>query len=219
MQMIDVIKRLAELDATNPRVVKENDVKVDECGMMGMGEMQPAMPAHPPTPASINMTAGSADELGNLLKDIVSLAGMKTDAGPMDMPEPAGEMPPPAEPEMGPPESPADSMRSVIDKLNPMDGDEEPEGDDVTAAHGDVDNDGDHDMDDHDSEKKDKADEEWDNAPSDPNKPPPFDANKMSNQDPAGHPGAGDRMDGDRPKAFATFEDQLMWEYKKFIKG
>ena len=215
--MIDVLKRLAELDSTNPRVVKESDVKVDECGMMGMGEMQPAMPAHPPTPASINMTAGSADELGNLLKDIVSLAGMKTDAGPMDMPEPAGEMPPPAEPEMGPPESPADSMRSVIDKLNPMDGDEEPE-DDVTTAHGDVDNDGDHDMDDHDAEKKDKADEEWDNAPSDPNKPPSFDANKMSNQDPAGHPGAGDRMDGDRPKAFATMEDQLMWEYKKFIQ-
>ncbi len=225
--MIDVIKRLTELDSTNPRVVKESDVKVDECGMMGMGEMQPAMPAHPPTPASINMTAGSADELGNLLKDIVSLAGMKpADAAPMAPPQ--GEMPPPAEPVTGPPESPADSMRSVIDKLNPMDGEEEPEGDDkeeepegddVSAAHGDVDNDGDHDMDDHDAEKKDNAEEEFDNAPSDPNKPPPFDSNKLSNQDPAGHPGVGDRMDGDRPKAFATFEDQLMYEYKKYVRG
>lgn len=207
--MIDVIKRLEELDSTNPRVVKESDVKVDECGMMGMGEMQPAMPAHPPTPASINMTAGSADELGNLLKDIVSLAGMKTDMGHdhMDMPEPAGEMPPPAEPEMGPPESPADSMRSVIDKLNPMGDEEDGEEDDEESSDQD------------DEEDDEEETENWDNTPSDPNNPPAFDSNKMSNQDPAGHPGAGDRMDGDRPKAFATFEDQLMWEYKKFIKG
>jgi len=229
MQMIDVIKKLAELDAKNPRVVKESDVKVDECGMMGMGEMHP--PMQPSTPASINMTAGSADELGNLLKDIVSLAGMKSpDAAPMaPQGEPQGEMPPPAEPVMGPPESPADSMRSVIDKLNPMDdepGGEEPDGkepeddgkDDVSQAHGDIDGDGDHDMDDHEAEKG-KKDEEYDNAPSDPNKPPPFDSNKLSNQDPAGHPGSGDRMDGDRPKAFATFEDQLMYEYKKYVRG
>jgi hypothetical protein len=237
MQMIDVLKRLAELDAQNPRVKSDVPVlpkrkvaesQVDECGMMGAMTPEMHMPSHPPTPATINMTAGSADELGNLLKDIVSLAGMKTEPA-MDMPTPMADMPPPAEPEMGPdsPSSPADTMRSVIDKLNPMDGDdqngEEPEGpeqdgqDGVTKSHGDVDDDGDHDMDDHDAEKE-KAEEEWDNAPSDPNKPPPFDANKMSNQDPAGHPGAGDRMDGDRPKAFATFEDQLMWEYKKFIQ-
>jgi len=230
MQMIDVLKRLAELDVQNPRVAsnipvlnKVNESQVDECGMMGMGEMHP--PMQPSTPASINMTAGSADELGNLLKDIVSLAGMKSaDAAP-PMADPAPDAsPPPAEPEMGPPESPADSMRSVIDKLNPMAGDDEQDGaddgaDDVPTSHGDIDNDGDHDMDDHDAEKKEKSDEEYDNTPADPNKPPPFDSNKMSNQDPAGAPGAGDRMDGDRPRAFATFEDQLMWEYKKYIRG
>jgi len=233
MQMIDVLKRLAELDAQNPRVVSDvpilnkqnvSEAQVDECGMMPEMHMDAMRPS---TPASINMTAGSADELGNLLKDIVSLAGMKSDTA-MSMPAPMASMPPPAEPETGPdtPVSPADSMRSVVDKLNPMDGDdngEEPEGPDqdgqdgVNKAHGDVDDDGDHDMDDHDAEKE-KAEEEWDNSPSDPNSAPPFDSNKMSNQDPAGHPGGGDRMDGDRPKAFATMEDRLMWEYKNFIK-
>ena len=234
--MIDVLKRLAELDSQNPRVAstvpvlnnkKVSESQVDECGMMGAMTPEMHMPSHPPTPATINMTAGSADELGNLLKDIVSLAGMKSEPA-MDMPAPMADMPPPAQPETGPdmPASPADSMRSVIDKLNPMDGEddgEEPEGpeqdgqDGVTKDHGDVDDDGDHDMDDHDAEKE-KADEEWDNEPNDPNSAPPIDSNKMSNQDPAGHPGGGDRMDGDRPKAFATFEDQLMWEYKKFIR-
>jgi len=234
MQMIDVLKRLAELDSQNPRVAsnvpvlnKQNvsESQVEECGMMGA--MTPEMhmdSMKPSTPATINMTAGSADELGNLLKDIVSLAGMKSEPA-MDMPAPMASMPPPAEPETGPdmPKSPADSMRSVIDKLNPMDGDDDSEGPDqdgqdgVTKSHGDVDDDGDHDMDDHDAEKE-KAEEEWDNAPNDPNSAPPFDSNKMSNQDPAGHPGVGDRMDGDRPKAFATMEDQLMWEYKKFIR-
>jgi len=235
MQMIDVLKRLAELDAQNPRVSsnvpvlnkqKVSESQVEECGMMGAMTPEMHMPSHPPTPASINMTAGSADELGNLLKDIVSLAGMKSEPT-MDMPTPMADMPPPAEPEMGPDAAPsaADSMRSVIDKLNPMDGDEEePEGpeqdgqDGVNKAHGDMDDDGDHDMDDHDAEKE-KAEEEWDNTPSDPNNPPPFDSNKLNNQDPAGNPGVGDRMDGDRPKAFATFEDQLMFEYKRFVKG
>ena len=94
MQMIDVLKRLAELDAQNPRVSsnvpvlnkqKVSESQVEECGMMGAMTPEMHMPSHPPTPASINMTAGSADELGNLLKDIVSLAGMKSEPT-MDMP-------------------------------------------------------------------------------------------------------------------------------------
>jgi len=206
--MIDVIKRLAELDSTNPRVIsdvpvlnkeKVSESQIEECGMMPEMGMAPERPS---TPASINMTAGSADELGNLLKDIVSLAGMGGHDHDADMVEPAGDMdmPPPAEPEMGPSQSAADVMRSTIDKLNPMDGDDEQGPEDDEA----------------DDEEKTN---EYDNEPSDPNNPPPFDSNKMSNQDPAGHPGAGDRMDGDRPKAFATFEDQLMYEYKKYVKG
>jgi hypothetical protein len=39
----------------------------------------------------------------------------------------------------------------------------------------------------------------------------------MQNQDPAGSPGVGDRNDGKQPKAFATFEEALMSEYKEFV--
>lgn len=99
MQMIDVLKRLAELDAGNPNVenkmgivenlltvsnvdgevakINEGIEAVEECGPMGMGA---PMPNH--TPASINMTANSGEELSNMLRDIMSLAGVNKDEGP-----------------------------------------------------------------------------------------------------------------------------------------
>lgn len=254
MQMIDVLKRLAELDAGNPNIVKENQLVpgkfyvvddgnnavagpfaddleaeaekadysqggrhdaaiaqwtgkdwnfnfsegvsegLEECGMPGMGGM-----SQPHTPASINMTAASGEELSAMLKDIMTLAGHAGhDHGDMDMDGDMGmpdmDGPAVAVPSMEP--DATSSMRSMIDKLNGMgddDGDEEP-GDD-------------------DDETK-----EWSNTPNDSRKVPDFDSNKFANQDPAGQPGVGDRMDGDRPKAFATTEDRLMWEYKQFIK-
>jgi len=86
MQMIDVLKRLAELDSSNPRVEKtmmpeqslatvtniDGESQLNECGPMGMGGMMP-----PHSPASFSVTANSGEELGSLLKDIVSLAGIK----------------------------------------------------------------------------------------------------------------------------------------------
>jgi hypothetical protein len=99
MKMINVMQRLADLDATNPNVVSEANkteettspiqggqkkektmenlnleslrylagVKdtIAECGMMGGG-----------SPASINITAGSGQELTGMLKDIMNLAGV-----------------------------------------------------------------------------------------------------------------------------------------------
>jgi hypothetical protein len=92
MEMIDVLKRLAELDAANPRVGKATlaqessllttsnvegesqlNESVEECGPMGM--MGGAMPPH--TPASLNITASSGPELSGMLKDLMSLAGVK----------------------------------------------------------------------------------------------------------------------------------------------
>jgi len=105
-------------------------------------------------------------------------------------------------------------MRSVIDRLNPMD---DEDGDDVNMAHGDIDNDGDHDMDDHDMEKKDKVDE-YDNTPSDPNDKNEFDANQFANKE--NQPGQGDRMDGTSPKAYADMNEavtDLFAQYKKFV--
>jgi hypothetical protein len=214
MQMIDVLKRLAELDSQNPNIVKES-VQVEECGMMP--GMVPEMgmdlaPEKPSMPASINMTAGSGDELSNMLATIMQLAGQNkpVSAAPEldNTPPAAGTLEPAGAP------SAADSMRSVIDKLNPMD---DEGGDDVSKSHGDLDNDGDHDMDDHDMEKKEPVDE-YDNTPADPNDKDEFDADAHAHQE--NQPGQGDRMDGDRPKAYADMNEavtDLFAQYKKFV--
>ena len=92
MQMIDVLKRLAELDSNNPNVenkmgtmeslltvsnvssevskINENAETVQECGPIS------PMPAASRGPASINMSAGSGEELSGLIRDIMSLAGV-----------------------------------------------------------------------------------------------------------------------------------------------
>ena len=215
--MIDVLKRLAELDADNPNIVKEG-LQVEECGMMP--EMMPGMgmdiaPEKPSMPASINMSAGSGDELSNMLATIMQLAGQNkpvSAAPPLDNAPPASGV---LEPAGG--GSPADNMRSVIDKLNPMGGDDEGGGD-VNQAHGDLDNDGDHDMDDHDMEKKEPVDE-YDNTPSNPNKKNEFDANQFAHQE--NQPGQGDRMDGTSPKAYADMNEavtDLFAQYKRFVR-
>ena len=198
--MIDVLKRLAELDENNPAVdtgakvvqpqqnISVNESQdLEECGMMGdMGR--------PSTPASINITAGSGDEVADMLATIMHLAGKPMDSG---MDGDLGAMGGDGIAQVVGPEEPVDSMRSMLDKLNP-----------------DMDDDGmDTDGGDDDETK------EWSNSGADPTDVPDFDSNKFSNQDPAGHPGVGDRMDGDRPKAFAkemTYES-LMAEYKKFV--
>jgi len=216
MQMIDVLKRLAELDADNPNIIKESQ-QVEECGMMP--GMVPEMgmdiaPEKPSMPASINMSAGSGDELSNMLATIMQLAGQNK---PVSASPPLDNAPPaPGTLEPAGSGSPADTMRSVIDKLNPMDGDDEG-GDDVNKAHGDLDNDGDHDMDDHDMEKKEPVDE-YDNTPSDPNKKNEFDANQFAHQE--NQPGQGDRMDGTSPKAYADMNEavtDLFAQYKRFV--
>ena len=191
--MIDVIKRLAELDAKNPNIVRESmQSEVAECGMMPMPGMGGSS-----TPASVNITAGSGEELSNMLKDIMSLAGVH-----QVEPHELGVEPAPvtltAEPMtvMGPAASAGDEMRAVIDRIN---GDDAGDEDDEEAKEG-----------------------QYDNTPTGVDAIPDMDTDAMidpgrMNQDPAGHPGVGDRMDGDRPKAFATMEESLMDEYKRFV--
>lgn len=205
--MIDVLKRLAELDAGNPNVdtglkvvASEQNIVVKEdamaeCGIMpemGMGGM-----SQPHTPASINMTAASGEELSGMLKDIMSLAGL-AHSGDMDH-EPMGDMPPPAEPEMGP-ETPADSMRSVIDKLNPGDGEED-------------DQEGD----------KEETDEgtggPWNNSPDKATDLNPYDKEGVGPNHHENQPGSGETSNGEKRQSnmpTATYES-LMAEYQKFI--
>ena len=231
--MIEVMKRLAELDAKNPNMVREG-ADLAECGPMGMmdgmGEMGQSH-----SPASINMTAASGEELSGMLKDIMSLAGLsKVEPEHLGMePEPTVMT---AEPvtAVGPAATDSDMMRSVIDKLNPeLDGGDDQggmfggddqggadQGDDgVSKAHGDIDGDGDHDMDDHDAEKDDEPEDEsqYDNSPADPTKPPAFGSNNFAKQDNpqgGGNDEEGKKRVGTQPTA--TFEN-LMKEYKKFI--
>lgn len=126
--MINLLTRLAELDDANPNVVnpmnKEQAVVenkketfesnefelnvqnlkflagvpevLEECGMM---------PGAPSTPASMNITASSGEELGSMLKSIMSLAGMQPAAQAMN-----------AEPEAKKDDS--EVMRSMLDTMN-----------------------------------------------------------------------------------------------------
>lgn len=260
MQMIDVLKRLAQLDATTPAidtgaavVRPEQGVTLAECGPMGMMDSMGGM-SQPHTPASINMTAATGDELSGMLKDIMSLAGInKGDADGMDAlgvaDEPMAALV--AEPEVGPDAgagpgaTDGEVMRSVLDKLNPedgeeADGEENPFGGDdqgaddgVSKAHGDIDNDGDHDAADHAAEKpqagaddeEEETDETYDGpqystTPNDPNKDRQgYDSEGVGPNNHENQPGAGNTMFGKsrtRTQPTATYEG-LMKEYKAFI--
>ena len=85
--MIDVLKRLAELDSANPQVEKvamtnEQSLatvtniegeQINECGPMGLGGMESRTPAS----FSINATAADGAEVSSMLRDIMNLAGVK----------------------------------------------------------------------------------------------------------------------------------------------
>ena len=64
--MLELLKKLSELESK--QIILESNQSLDECGDM--------MSSHN-TPASISMTAGSGEELGNMLKTIMNLAGVK----------------------------------------------------------------------------------------------------------------------------------------------
>ena len=183
--MIDVLKRLAELDATNPNVIKESS-EVAECGPMGMmGSMD-----RPSTPASINMTAGSGEELGDMLAKIMSLAGMnKVEPEHLGVDhEPAMIT---AEPvvSVGPSPSAGDEMRSVIDKMH--DAGEDEEGNEETDEG------------------------QYDNSPNDPRDVPEFDSEEFAHHE--NQPGAGFGRRTNQPNANPTTYESLMAEYKSFV--
>jgi hypothetical protein len=201
MQMIDVLKRLAELDSTNPSIVKEN-ASIEECGPMGM--MGGMGQSH--TPASISMSADSGEELSGMLGAIMKLAGIeKVEPHHMGMePEPMNLT---AEPiaAVGPAPSAGDEMRSVLDKMNGAGGEEE---------FGDEDG----------EEETDEG--QYDNSPADPNGANPFDAEEFAN-----HPNKGSthgRATKNNPhgnpanheqekKNDMTMEQRLMAEYKQYV--
>ena len=166
MQMIDVLKRLAELDQGNPNVVNPMTKPVEvqpkviaegrevqlnlpepglddlrklsgrktltesaiaECGMPAMGAPMPSMPA------SINMSAGSANEIVSMVRGIMDLA--KGDVPSQSMMPTMGADMPSLLPGFGGVSEPDTDIDVAPDSLN--------------KSMGDVDGDGDHDMGDH----------------------------------------------------------------------
>ena len=121
-EMQAAFKNVTGVDEGNNQqdVAESSEQNLEECGMMdSMGSM-----SQPHTPASINMTAASGEELSGMLKDIMSLAGMSKDSEMPISTEPAAQTLEPA----GPPEMDSTTiMRSVIDKMNPDDDEEDDE--------------------------------------------------------------------------------------------
>lgn len=165
-----------------------------DCGMAG-GMSQPH------SPATINMTADSGEELSAMLKDILSLAGMT-----QVEPEHLGVEPMPAvvtaEPgvSVADPDGHSSIMRAMMDKLNP-------EADDELDSYPD-------------NEKKMN---EYDNTGADPHDHDMADDAMVrpSNQDPAGAPGAavGRHLKNNpvaTPMPMSTYES-LMSDYKQFV--
>jgi len=201
MQMIDVLKRLAELDSTNPTIVKENS-NLEECGPMGM--MGGMGQSH--TPASISMTADSGEELSGMLGAIMKLAGIeKVEPSHLGIePEPMSLT---AEPvaAVGPAPSAGDEMRSVIDKMHDAGGEED-------GDEGD--------------EKETDESAMYDNSPADPNGANPFDAEEFvyhpnkgsthgraTKNNPHGNPANHEQ----EKKNDMTMEQRLMAEYKQYV--
>ena len=243
--MIDVLKKLAELDANNPNVINPQSKKtkqqvkessdIAECGPMGMmGSDRPSTPAS----FSINASAADGQEVSQMLRDIMNLAGMSRDTGgDVDM----GKEPVTGSSDYVPNDN--EIMRSMLDTMNEPDdgavipaappmptgdmggdmgasldmGPEEPlglpGGEEVPDDVGDM---ADHVRDMADELKgKDKEElglESWDNTPADPTNVPSFDSNKF-----AYNPNAGGVNKGVTNQPTATLEDQLYNDYKKFV--
>lgn len=159
--MIDVLKRLAELDSAKVETIamtneqslatvsniegEQINESINECGPMGMGGTTPAS-------FSINASAQSGEEVSSMLRDIMNLAGVKPVS---DLPAFGGkeiELEPAHALELEPMQSAGDEMGDLIGMVDRMNGGS---GDEVGIAQGDVDGDGDHDMADHELEKTD----------------------------------------------------------------
>jgi hypothetical protein len=147
----------------------------------------PGMGGQTHTPASISMTANSGPELSGMLADIMKLAGVH-------QVEPA---------HLGIEHEPA-----VLTAEPSIDLDHDHSNGEMMRSVMDKMN---PDMDD-----EEEADEGmYDNSPADPEPPAPFDANEFAHRE--NQPGQGDRMDGDKPKAYPTMEERLMSEWKQFM--
>lgn len=172
MNFQELLAKMQELD----RPATESTLTA-ECGdsPMPMNIPSPGISPKPDTPPpsmSVNLNAQGLDDIAELMKLMTKVnPDMEKPIAPMSsisiepMDKPMGGLPPlKMLPDLGPEphsEPDADNMGGPsdndADNMPPM-GDLDRDDDDVDKAHGDIDDDGDHDMDDHKAEKeKDEA--------------------------------------------------------------
>ena len=168
MNFQELLAKMQELD--RPATEACGDSPMSPSMPMSMPSM-PEKPDTPPPTMSINLNAQGLDNIEELMKLVKSVnPDMDKPASPISaisiepMDKPMGGLPPlKMLPDMDsePHDEPdADNMGGPsdmdADNMPPMGDLDRDDGDDVTKAMGDIDSDGDHDMDDHDAEKKEK---------------------------------------------------------------
>jgi hypothetical protein len=168
MNFQELLAKMQELD--RPATEACGDSPMPMSMPMGMPPM-PEKPDTPPPTMSINLNAQGLDNIEELMKLVKSVnPDMDKPASPISaisiepMDKPMGGLPPlkmlPSMDSEPHDEPDADNMGGPsdmdADNLPPMGDLDRDDGDDVTKAMGDIDSDGDHDMDDHDAEKKEK---------------------------------------------------------------
>ena len=189
-------------------VTKLNESKqIDECGM--------GMPSSGSTPAtlSINATASSGEEVANMLKSIMDLAGVKPVTADM-LGGPMSPMPMVKAIDIISKGEP-DRMNDVSDKemvsepitIKPIGSDKTPTTDQTTGPNAP------------DIEKP--INDDYSNTPADATDVPKYDPEKMVFR--PNQPGQGDRMDGTMPKGNPglgeSLAQSLLKEYEAFKNG
>jgi hypothetical protein len=160
MNFNDLMAKMRELDQPVPETIQApvSDAPVEACGDMPSAPMD-SKPDTPPPSMSVNINAQGMDDIGELMKLLTKVN-----------PDMINQKDAPAAPMSMEP-----SITSIAPSLPPLkmlpdldaDNDDMPGGEkDIEIKGLDRDDDGDHDMDDHDAEKKDK-DEAFGNSVDD----------------------------------------------------
>jgi hypothetical protein len=168
MNFQDLLAKMQELD--RPATEACGDSPMPPSMPMSMPSM-PDKPDAPPPSMSVNLNAQGMDNIEELMKlmtkvnpDMINQPAPMSSISIEPMDKPMGGLPPlkmlPDMDSKPHSEPDADNMGGPsdmdADNMPPMGDLDRDDGDDVTKAMGDIDNDGDHDMDDHDAEKKNK---------------------------------------------------------------
>ena len=206
--MIDVLKRLAELDAVNPNVtatmLPEQSLAtvsniegetISECGMMGGADM----PSH--SPASISVTANSGEEVSDILRSIMTLAGVDKQSTGLS---PVGSH---QEIEIGAPHAlePADDMSNIIGMVDKMNGADTGEVD-IVGDEGEGEFGGD----------EEPEDESWDNSPNPEVEPHDYGDKQVSPKPQGLKQRPGDNPYKPADESINSIAAQLMREYTEF---